>query len=99
MTLDDTQSLSDGELFWIIKNGVRLTGMPAWGKDTPDDDRQTWELVQFVRHLPKLTPEELGEMEGWNPRSPKEVEEELQTKRFLEGGDAGPASPTDHKKH
>lgn len=99
MTLDDTRRLSDGELFWIIKNGVRLTGMPAWGKDTPDDDRQTWELVHLIRHLPKITPEELREMEGWNPRSPKEIEEELQMRRFLEGGDAEAASPADHTKH
>jgi len=32
---------SDGELFYIIKNGIRLTGMPAWGEDTPDDDRSS----------------------------------------------------------
>jgi mono/diheme cytochrome c family protein len=99
MTLDDTQHMSDGALFWIIKNGVRLTGMPAWGKDTPDDARQTWELVHLIRHLPKITPEELREMEALNPRSPKEIEEELQMKRFLEGGDAGVAPPVDHTKH
>ncbi|MGE0453309.1 MAG: cytochrome c [Vicinamibacteria bacterium] len=86
MTLDDTQRLSDGELFWIVRNGVRLTGMPAWGRGTPEDDRQTWELVHLIRHLPEITPEELSEMEGMNPRNPKEIEEELQMKRFLEGG-------------
>jgi mono/diheme cytochrome c family protein len=85
MTAEPTQSLADGELFFIIKNGVRLTGMPAWGEDTPEQDRQTWELVHFVRHLPRITPEELREMESLNPRSPKELEEERAIERFLEG--------------
>jgi len=79
-----TQSLSDGEIFWIIKNGVRLSGMPAWGADTKEDDRVTWELVHFIRHLPRLTPEELAEMRGLNPKSREEYEEEEAERRFLE---------------
>ena len=56
-----TQSLSDGELFYIINNGVRFTGMPAWGGvHSPEE---TWELVSFIRRLPALTPEELKAME------------------------------------
>lgn len=43
------QNMSDGELFYIIQNGVRYSGMPAWA--LPDDD--TWRLVTFVRQLPK----------------------------------------------
>lgn len=64
-----TQQLTDGELFYIIDNGVRFTGMPAFGtgESTPAGDKQLWELVQFVRHLPSLTADELGEMEGINP--------------------------------
>jgi mono/diheme cytochrome c family protein len=80
-----TQSLSDGQIFWIIKNGVRLTGMPAWGADTKEDDRVTWELVHFIRHLPRLTPEELAEMRGLNPKSREEYEAEEAERRFLEG--------------
>lgn len=56
-----TQSLSDGELFYIINNGVRLTGMPAWGGEHSLEE--TWELVSFIRRLPTLTPEELKAME------------------------------------
>jgi mono/diheme cytochrome c family protein len=89
MTAAATQSLSDGEIFFIIKNGVRLTGMPAWGEDTPEEDRQTWELVHFVRHLPRITPEELREMESLNPRSPRELDEEKAIEQFLEGADEG----------
>jgi hypothetical protein len=96
MSQPATQSLSDGELFSIIQNGVRLTGMPAWGGDTADDDRETWELVLFIRHLPAITPGEARQMEALNPRSRKEFEEEEEARRFLEGSDA-PASPPAHK--
>jgi len=55
------QDLSDGELYYIITNGVRFTGMPAWGGEhTPE---QTWQLVAFIRRLPALSPEELKQME------------------------------------
>ncbi len=93
MQLGATQSLSDGEIFYIIKNGVRLTGMPAWGADTEEDDRETWALVHFIRHLPRITKEELAEMDGLNPRSPKDYEEEQRIRRFLEGDEEGPAGP------
>lgn len=79
-----TQTLSDGEIFWIIKNGIRLSGMPAWGADTKEDDRVTWELVHFIRHLPQLTPEELADMRSLNPKSREEYEAEEAERRFLE---------------
>ena len=53
--------LSDGELFWIIENGVRFTGMPAFGGVHRAQD--SWNLVLFIRHLPQLTMEERAEME------------------------------------
>lgn len=99
MVQPQTQSLSDGQLFWIIKNGVRLTGMPAWGEDTPEDDAKTWELVHFVRHLPKLTPEELAEMRDFNPRGRRDWEAAEAERRFLEGGDVAPAPPSSHAGH
>lgn len=43
------QEWSDAELFWIIKNGIRLTGMPAFGKTLSDE--QIWHLVHYVRRL------------------------------------------------
>jgi mono/diheme cytochrome c family protein len=63
-----TQSLSDGELFYIIENGVRFTGMPAWGGNESHDEEASWQLVHFIRHLPDLTPAELAEMAELNPR-------------------------------
>src|SRR5262245_8076737 len=86
MTLPGTQSLSDGEIFSIIKNGVRLTGMPAWGEDTPEDDTASWKLVHFIRHLPRISEKELRDMEALNPRSPEEFREEERQRQFLEGG-------------
>ncbi len=57
-----TQALSDGELFYIIKNGVRFTGMPGWG----GSDEDNWKLVLFIRHLPRLTARELEFMSEVN---------------------------------
>ncbi|MGH9365647.1 MAG: c-type cytochrome [Thermoanaerobaculia bacterium] len=94
MTTLDTQRISDGELFYIIKNGVRFTGMPAWGDDSPESDRDSWKLVHFIRHLPKITETELSEMETMNPVSPAELKEREEEARFLEGKkDSPPAIP------
>lgn len=54
---EDTQEMSDGELYWVVKNGIRWSGMPAFGKPG-DDDEHAWKMVAYVRHLPKLTPAE-----------------------------------------
>src|SRR5688572_29404199 len=89
-----TQSLSDGELFYIIENGVRLTGMPAWGAGTHESAEETWHLVHFIRQLPRLTPEQLEEMEALNPRPPAETRQQIEEERFLKGGDTPPPPPT-----
>jgi len=94
MRLAQTQDKTDGEIYWIIENGIRLTGMPAWGAGG-GDDADTWKLVHFIRHLKELTPEQLKEMAALNPRSPGELEEEKADERFLAGEDVEP-SPTPH---
>jgi mono/diheme cytochrome c family protein len=96
MRAERTQNLTDGELFGIIKNGVRLTGMPAWGDAAGHDDADNWKLVHFIRHLPKIAPQELDEMKAMNPVSPMEREEEQQEQKFLEGEDVQPSSPGHH---
>ncbi|HEY2029773.1 MAG TPA: c-type cytochrome [Myxococcales bacterium] len=58
-----TQQLSDGELFSIIENGVRLTGMPGFGDGSEESKRASWQLVTFIRHLPQLSEKEKLEME------------------------------------
>jgi mono/diheme cytochrome c family protein len=79
-----TQSLTDGELFYIIQNGVRLTGMPAWGGSDKDAE-DSWKLVHFIRHLPSLTLEERKQMEKLNPKNPEELKEEEEEEKFLKG--------------
>lgn len=83
MRLPQTQNLTDGELYYTIHNGIRLTGMPAW--DTADKDDDSWKLVLFIRHLPRLTPTEAREMEALNPKGPAEKEEEQEEEQFLNG--------------
>jgi Cytochrome c. len=92
----ETQSLSDGEIFYIIKNGVRLTGMPAWGQDTSEDDRASWHLVSFIRHVPWITPKELEEMGTMNPVNPMEMKEEKKIEDFLEGDES--STPSSQQK-
>ena len=84
LRLAATQSKTDGELYAIIKNGVRMTGMPAFGTQG-DDDLSTWKLVLFIRHLPSLTPGEERAMEKANPVSPSELEEQKEEDEFLQG--------------
>lgn len=93
MRKEGTQKMTDGELFFIIENGVRLTGMPAWGgsKHTEED---SWKLVRFIRHLPSLTQDEIRGMESMNPKTPADLEEEKEEEEFLKGGT--PAEPQHH---
>ena len=63
----DTQSMSDGALFYIIKEGVRFTGMPGWG----GEDEDNWKLVLFIRHLPDLSDKELELMKEVNGQGPE----------------------------
>jgi mono/diheme cytochrome c family protein len=101
MRLPATQNLSDAELFYIIENGVRLTGMPGWSNGTKDGETSSWHLVHFIRHLPKLTEEEIAQMEDLDPRTPGEMQQREEEKKFLQGGDADapPATPTHEHVH
>jgi mono/diheme cytochrome c family protein len=86
LRLPETQNLSDGELFWIIENGVRFTGMPAFSNGGEHGGMQdSWKLVHFIRHLPHLTAGEQIEMERYNPKGPDDREEEQQENDFLNG--------------
>lgn len=96
MRVAETQDLTDGELYYIIHNGVRLTGMPAWGEAHGGEDEDSWKLVLFIRHLPKLTPEEERDMERYNPKSAADRAEEEEEKKFLEGGNLPNSS---HRHH
>ncbi|MEX2260929.1 MAG: c-type cytochrome [Bryobacteraceae bacterium] len=62
MRTQRTQELTDGQIFYVIKNGVRFTGMPGWG----GEDEENWKLVLFIRHLPKIMPKEIDLMREIN---------------------------------
>lgn len=93
-----TQNMSDGEIFWVIHNGIRFTAMPAWGSGDPEQDLDSWKLVHFIRHLPKVTPEELDRMKSLNPKTQHEREEEASFDKFLQGDDtAGTPAGSGHQ--
>jgi mono/diheme cytochrome c family protein len=98
LRLSDTQSMSDGELFWVIHNGIRFTAMPAWGEGDPAQDKDSWKLIHFIRHLPQLTPEELDQMKALNPKTKKDLEEEAAFDQFLQGDNAA-ATRTESGHH
>jgi mono/diheme cytochrome c family protein len=99
MRLPATQDLSDGEIFYIIENGIRLTGMPAWGTGTKEGEDASWRLVHFIRHLPQITAEEIEQMEAMNPRPPAEIRQQIEAERFLRGDDSTPVEPSPPHGH
>jgi mono/diheme cytochrome c family protein len=99
MRLAATQDLTDGQLFYIIENGVRLTGMPAWSTGTDDGRTATWHLVHFIRELPRLTPEQIEQMKALNPRSSEQIRQEIEEEQFLRGGPEQPTPPTATHTH
>ena len=79
-----TQELTDGELYYIIENGIRFTGMPAFGEESAGmGDEESWALVTFIRHLPTITDEEVEAMKKMDPKSPAELEKEESIRKFL----------------
>jgi hypothetical protein len=96
MRLPATQNLTDGELFYIVQNGIRLTGMPGWG-DSDHDAESSWKLVRFIRHLPDMKIEERKQMEKLNPKSPDEWQEEAEEEKFLKGEST--SEPQQHHHH
>ena len=71
--------------------------MPAWSTGTKEGETSSWHLVHFVRHLPKLTDEELALMEDLNPRTPAEVRQREEEKKFLQGDAAAPSETPTHQ--
>ena len=97
MRQPETQQMTDGQLFFIIQNGIRMTGMPAWSSGSPHDEQDSWKLVRFIRHLPQLTAEEEREMQALNPKSPDDLKEEQEERDFLNGDQTH--EPTEHHHH
>jgi len=97
--VDTAERWSDAELYWIVKHGIKMTGMPALGPTHSEDD--LWAIAAFVRQLPDMSAQEYAEMaerhtghghgHGHNsmavPAAAKEVA----------GADAGAGGPTAHE--
>jgi len=105
MRTAETQNKSDGELYYTIENGVRLSGMPAFGtglvpssSNEGSGDAETWKLVLFIRHLPQISSEELEEMKKLNPKTEEDRAEEQREEDFLNGGKA-PTPPAEGHHH
>jgi mono/diheme cytochrome c family protein len=63
--------LSPAEQFWVIKHGVKLSAMPAWGKT--HEDQLIWDMVAFIRQMPKLSPEQYKATVASAPESHEEM--------------------------
>lgn len=60
--LAEVAALPAAQQFWIIKHGIKLTAMPAWG--TTHDDATIWAMVAFIQKLPGMTPEQYAQITG-----------------------------------
>ena len=72
--------LTPAEEFWVVKHGVKLTGMPAWG--VTHDDQILWDVVAFLRKLPELTPEQYQALVKSAPKTHDEVMQEMEGGRM-----------------
>jgi mono/diheme cytochrome c family protein len=100
MRTSEIQNKSDGALYYTIENGIRLSGMPAFGEEhAAGGDADTWKLVLFIRHLPKLTADELERMQQLNPKTEVDRQEEKQEQEFLNGGKPPEATPEKTHHH
>ena len=61
LSKDEGHNMSTAELFWVIKNGIRMTGMPAWGPSHSDEE--LWDIVAFVEALPKISAADYRELD------------------------------------
>lgn len=76
--------LSPAEQFWIIKHGIKLTAMPAWGKT--HSDPLIWNMVAFVRRLPGMSPAEYQRLVASAPASHDVMMRDMQEKRERSDG-------------
>jgi len=93
LTLPAIQRMSDGELFWVISNGIRMTGMPAFSLTHKPDE--IWKIVAFVRHLPELNDAEQKELKAASEAGGDHHEEAAgaEKEKAEKGGGQEAASP------
>lgn len=65
-----TEALRPAEIFWVIKNGIKMTGMPESG--STHSDEEIWEIVAFIERLPELSPDQYKLMRSAAQKNPHE---------------------------
>lgn len=88
---------SPAEMFWIIKHGVKLSAMPAWGKTHSDD--LIWDMVAFARALPKMSPEQYQAALASAPAEHDEIMKQMPGMSGMSGmgkGEAAKPTPIGH---
>ena len=65
----DADDMGAAELFWVTKNGIRFTGMPAWGPSR--SDKELWDVVEFLMTLPKMSAADYDAMDRRLPPEPE----------------------------
>lgn len=78
--------------FWIIKHGIKLSAMPAWGKTHSDE--LIWDMVAFIRTLPKLSPEQYKAIVA---SAPQDHDEMMKDMHGMAGAHAKPEVAPEHK--
>ena len=63
--------LTPAEEFWVVKHGLKMTGMPAWG--VTHSDEVLWDVVAFLRKLPELTPDQYQALVKSVPKSHEQM--------------------------
>ena len=95
LTLPAIQNMSDGELYWIVANGIRMTGMPAFSLTHKKEE--IWHLVAFVRHLPQISADEQKVLKAGSEEEEHHNEGETSPASPVEKPKgAGAAAPTPH---
>ncbi|MEP6471877.1 MAG: cytochrome c [Acidobacteriota bacterium] len=74
LTLPRVQARSDGQLYWLVDEGIRMSGMPAFGPTY--GEKELWQIVAFLRHLPEITEEEKAQLQREKNGSGRHQEEE-----------------------
>jgi mono/diheme cytochrome c family protein len=72
--------LTPGEEFWVVKHGLKMSGMPAWG--VTHDDELLWDVVAFLRKLPELTPDQYQAIVKSAPRTHEQMMQEMENGRM-----------------
>ena len=79
--------LTPAEQFWVVKHGIKQTGMPSWG--VTHDDELLWDIVAFLRKMPELTADEYQALVKSAPKTHEEMMQEMEMRGGHDHGDHG----------